>query len=89
MADDCFAYLEQMVEILAYFSYYGEPISDSTWEFCGLLITIANDWAFDYLTEIFAPISNFITRVSVTSLSLLAVVSCSHISMMNSAPAVF
>lgn len=61
-ADECFAYIEQVIEMLSYFTFYGEPISPATWEFCGLLIESANDWAFDYLSEIFAPISNFVTR---------------------------
>ena len=62
--DEAFEYLDHILDMLSYLTQSAYPITAEAWLFCGQLIHIANEWAFDYLSEVLAPLSNFITKVS-------------------------
>lgn len=63
--DDCdagFEYLDSCIEMLSYFTYYSDKLSEGLWSLCIPIMISLNDWAFDYISDMLAPIINYMTR---------------------------
>lgn len=54
----------QVCEILGFFTYFSQHISERLWEFWGVLenAIISTNWGTDYCEQIIVPLDNFISR---------------------------
>lgn len=57
-----YEYIENIISILGYLTYYSENISNNVWILCGPLLYALDDWAIDYIYEISTPILNYISK---------------------------
>ena len=53
---------EEVLEILAYLTYYSPVISDAVWAFFPVLLHNVGDWALDYFEPTLTSIDNYISR---------------------------
>ena len=53
---------EEVLEIVAYLTYYSPTISDRMWGLWPQLLAALDDWAIDYFDNILVPLDNFISR---------------------------
>ena len=60
--DQCYEYIENLVAMLGFFTYFPDSISPIVWSIAGPLIFALNEWAVDYLLEISTPILNFVSK---------------------------
>eukprot|EP01038_Epipyxis_sp_PR26KG_P009275 gene9275-12495_t len=60
--NNSYEYIDCAVQMLGYFTYFPETISNNVWSVCGPLLSALYDWAIDYVTEIMNPILNYITK---------------------------
>ena len=61
-ADQCYEYVENLVAILGFFTYFPDSITPAVWSIAGPLLHALNEWACDYLLEISTPILNYMTK---------------------------
>jgi len=59
---DCFEYLENGVQFMTQFTYYGDDISPELWSLCGPLLQALDTWAYDYICEIMTPLLNYMSK---------------------------
>jgi hypothetical protein len=59
---DCFEYLENGVQFMTQFTYYGDDISPEMWNLCGPLLQALDTWAYDYICEIMTPLLNYMSK---------------------------
>lgn len=52
----------QILEIVSYFTYYGEHISEQMWQLWPAMVHALKDWAVDYFENFLVPMDNFISR---------------------------
>ena len=55
-------YFEEMLELLAYITYYATDISPQLWELVPQLHAVYHDWGRDYVNNLSVPLDNFISR---------------------------
>jgi hypothetical protein len=53
---------EEVLEILAYITYYSPVISDAMWALFPVLLSNVNEWALDYFEATLTSLDNFISR---------------------------
>lgn len=61
-SDYCMEYLENCLTMMSYMTYYSESISPGMWSLCGPLLAALDDWGYDFMSEILAPILNYLTK---------------------------
>lgn len=54
--------LEEVLEIVSYFTYFTPEISLRMWELWPQMIVAMNDWAMDYFENMLIPMDNYISR---------------------------
>ena len=59
---DAFEFLENGVQFLTQFTYYGDDISPTLWHLCGPLLEALDTWAYDYISEIMTPLLNYMSK---------------------------
>lgn len=60
--DDAIEYVDNAIELIGLLSYYPEGISDSLWQCFGPMLQAVDEWAYDYMMEFVAPLTNFIAK---------------------------
>jgi len=55
-------YLEEMLELLSYITYYASEISPQLWELVPCLHTVYQDWGREYMNSLAVPLENVISR---------------------------
>lgn len=54
--------LEEVLDILSYFTYFTPEISPRMWELWPQMIVAMNDWAMDYFENMLIPMDNYVSR---------------------------
>eukprot|EP00963_Diacronema_lutheri_P005023 scaffold370_cov349-Pavlova_lutheri.AAC.8 len=54
--------LEEVLEIVSYFTYFTPEISLRMWELWPQMIVAMNDWAMDYFENMLIPMDNYVSR---------------------------
>eukprot|EP00216_Chloropicon_sp_CCMP2111_P001287 CAMPEP_0198243276 /NCGR_PEP_ID=MMETSP1446-20131203/26275_1 /TAXON_ID=1461542 ORGANISM="Unidentified sp, Strain CCMP2111" /NCGR_SAMPLE_ID=MMETSP1446 /ASSEMBLY_ACC=CAM_ASM_001112 /LENGTH=1052 /DNA_ID=CAMNT_0043927057 /DNA_START=26 /DNA_END=3184 /DNA_ORIENTATION=+ len=54
--------LEEVLEIVSYFTYYAPSISPNMWRLWPMMVEAVSDWAIEYFENILVPLDNFISR---------------------------
>ncbi len=65
-------YIEGVLDALTFLTFFQDDISPGLWEIFPLLYTAFDQWAFDYLNLMVAPIENYIGKATQTFLSGVA-----------------
>lgn len=55
-------FLDNGVQFMTQFTYYGDDISPNMWTLCGPLLVSLHTWAYDYIAEIVMPLLNFMSK---------------------------
>lgn len=54
--------LEEVLDIVSYFTYFTPEISQRMWELWPQMIVAMNDWAMDYFENMLIPMDNYVSR---------------------------
>mmetsp|Transcript_2416 Transcript_2416/g.16258 ORF Transcript_2416/g.16258 Transcript_2416/m.16258 type:complete len:1039 (-) Transcript_2416:1522-4638(-) len=54
--------LEEVLDIVSYFTYFTPEISPRMWELWPQMIVAMNDWAMDYFENMLIPMDNYVSR---------------------------
>ena len=68
--EQCYEYIESILSIIGFFTYYPDTISPAIWSLCGPLLHALHEWAYDYILEFTTPLLNYISKDINTFLSL-------------------
>lgn len=60
--ENCFEYLEPILAMIKYFTYYDDNISPTMWSLCGPLFKALDEWAADYLGDFMSCFMNYMTK---------------------------
>lgn len=60
--EQCYEYIESILSIIGFFTYYPDTISPLIWTLCGPLLHALHEWAYDYILEFTTPLLNFISK---------------------------
>lgn len=52
----------QVLEMVSYFTYYGDTVSDRMWQLWPAMVTAIRTWAIDYFENFLVPMDNFVSR---------------------------
>ena len=66
LSEDSIEFLEDVLEVVALFTYKSPNISHELWTLFPQIIHIFNEFAYDYIADIVPPLDNFMTRDPIT-----------------------
>jgi hypothetical protein len=61
-AGDQLEYLENILEMLSYLTYYGQGISQEMWAYFPAIFYAFDNWAFDFIDTMVTPLDNYISK---------------------------
>jgi hypothetical protein len=61
--DSCFEYIDAAIQMMSYFTYFGDTISEGMWSLSGPLLCALEHYAVDYISEIMVTLLNYMTKV--------------------------